>query len=54
VPLAVIKRSNEFEDFRCLVGVKVSQGVAVCHIYSIPQLACLQFFAFCELFGARV
>jgi hypothetical protein len=46
VPSAVIRRSNEFEDFRCHEGVKVSQGVAVCHIYIIPQFAYLHFLHF--------
>jgi hypothetical protein len=45
VPLAVIKRFNEFVDFWCHKGVQVSHGVTVYHIYSIPQLANLHFFA---------
>jgi hypothetical protein len=46
VPLAVIIRSNEFEDFRCHKSVKVSDSVTLCNIYIILQLAYLHFFCF--------
>jgi hypothetical protein len=34
---AVIRRSNEFEDFRCHKSVKVSHSVTQCNIYIIPN-----------------
>jgi hypothetical protein len=45
-PSAVIRRSNEFKDFWCHKGVKVSLSVTLCNIYIIPQLAYLHFFLF--------
>jgi hypothetical protein len=38
-PSAIIRESNEFEDFRCHRGVIVSQNDSVCRIYLIFQLA---------------
>jgi hypothetical protein len=43
VPSVVIRRSNEFEDFRFHKDVKVTHSVTPCNIYIIPQVAYLHF-----------